>query len=91
MVIIILQCCGVHLSPPICTFCSNSACEWRKCLSEGHGWKGVNCCTILYCAVPSSFTVLCSIGKGAGYKRSELSALSDGSTLVVGGKELEVL
>ena len=31
-----------------------------------------------------------SIGKGAGYKQSELSALSDGSTLVVGGKELEV-
>ena len=34
--------------------------------------------------------VLSSIGKGTGYKRSELSALSDGSTLVVGGKELEV-
>ena len=33
---------------------------------------------------------LCRIGKGIGYKRSDLSALVDGSTLVVGGKELEV-
>ena len=40
----------------------------------------------------SSLLVSCfsSIGKGSGYKRSELSGLSDGSTLVVGGKELEV-
>ena len=33
---------------------------------------------------------LCSIGKGLGYKRSELSALDEGSTLVIGGKEIEV-
>ena len=30
-----------------------------------------------------------SIGRGIGYK-SELSDLSDGSTLIVGGKEVEV-
>ena len=58
------------------------------CVSEGHGWKGVSYCTKLYC---SRFIIASySIGKGAGYKRSELSALCDGSTLVVGGKELEV-
>ena len=32
----------------------------------------------------------CSIGRGIGYKKSELRELTDGSTLVVGGKEVEV-
>lgn len=32
----------------------------------------------------------CSIGKGLGYKRSELAGLDEGSTLVIGGKEIEV-
>ena len=36
------------------------------------------------------FLLFFSIGKGSGYKRSELSVLIDGSSLVVGGKELEV-
>ena len=31
-----------------------------------------------------------SIGKGTGYRNSELSGLVEGSTLVVGGKEIEV-
>ncbi|XP_062256148.1 DNA repair and recombination protein RAD54B isoform X1 [Platichthys flesus] len=31
------------------------------------------------------------IGKGTGYKVSELAALSDGETLMVGGKEVEVM
>ena len=46
----------------------------------------------------SSFTlninlILCvsfSIGKGSGYKKSEVSGLVEGSTLLVGGKEIEV-
>ena len=32
-----------------------------------------------------------SIGRGTGYKTSELSGLVEGSTLIVGGKEVEVL
>ena len=33
---------------------------------------------------------LCSIGRGTGYKPSELADMKEGSTLVVGGKEIEV-
>lgn len=32
----------------------------------------------------------CSIGKGTGYKPSELVNMQDGSTLIIGGKEIEV-
>ena len=32
----------------------------------------------------------CSIGKGTGYKASELASLDEGHTLVIGGKEIEV-
>ena len=32
----------------------------------------------------------CSIGKGTGYKPSELANMKDGSTLIIGGKEIEV-
>ena len=32
----------------------------------------------------------CSIGKGTGYKASELASLDEGHTLAVGGKEIEV-
>ena len=31
-----------------------------------------------------------SIGKGTGYKLSELTGLVEGSTLVIGGKQIEV-
>ena len=31
-----------------------------------------------------------SIGKGSGYKTSELSDLVEGSSLIIGGKEIEV-
>ena len=31
-----------------------------------------------------------SIGKASGYKLSELSGLVEGSTLVIGGKQIEV-
>lgn len=33
---------------------------------------------------------LYSIGHGTGYKSSELSSLTDGSTLAIGGKQIEV-
>ena len=32
----------------------------------------------------------CSIGKGTGYTPSELANMKDGSTLIIGGKEIEV-
>ena len=43
-------------------------------------------CTITHACI----MYVCSIGKGLGYKRSELAGLDDGSTLVIGGKEIEV-
>ena len=36
------------------------------------------------------YILYCSIGKGLGYKRSELSALDEGSSLIIGGKQIEV-
>ena len=36
------------------------------------------------------FVCICSIGRGTGYRSSELSGLVEGSTLVIGGKEIEV-
>ena len=33
----------------------------------------------------------CRIGKGTGYKSSELQDLQDGNTLVIGGKEIEIM
>jgi len=32
----------------------------------------------------------CRIGRGCGYKLSELQTLSDGQMLVIGGKQIEV-
>ncbi len=40
--------------------------------------------------VNSSSLFFCRIGKALGYKKSELSGLVEGSTLIVGGKEIEV-
>ena len=34
--------------------------------------------------------VLCSIGGATGYRVSEVTGLMEGSTLIVGGKEVEV-
>lgn len=35
-------------------------------------------------------SILVSIGKALGYKKSELASLDEGNTLVIGGKEIEV-
>ena len=45
---------------------------------------------IVYKLMLSVYIILFRIGKCTGYKLSELSGLSEGSTLVVGGKEIEV-
>ena len=45
---------------------------------------------IVYRLMLSVYIILFRIGKCTGYKLSELSGLSEGSTLVVGGKEIEV-
>ena len=39
---------------------------------------------VMWCSSSSS------IGKGTGYKASELASLDEGHTLVIGGKEIEV-
>lgn len=33
---------------------------------------------------------MCSISKGTGYKTGELTELQEGSSLLIGGKEIEV-
>ena len=38
----------------------------------------------------AEYMCVCSIGKGLGYKKSELSGLTEGSMLIIGGKEIEV-
>ena len=38
----------------------------------------------------SRCNTLCSIGKGTGYKAKELASLVEGSSLLIGGKEIEV-
>ena len=38
----------------------------------------------------SAFYVITRIGRGSGYKVSELSSMAEGQTLAVGGKEIEV-
>ena len=54
----------------------------------------------LYVSMYSEYFMLCTvrdyscvfrIGKATGYKLSELSGLVEGSTLVVGGKQIEVI
>jgi len=36
------------------------------------------------------YTCSCSIGKSTGYKAKELASLVEGSSLLIGGKEIEV-
>ena len=66
---------------------SNFGSQRQKCCAEGHGRKGVSYFTFSMCFIRIlSF----SIGKSSGYKASELNGLVEGSSLIVGGKEIEV-
>lgn len=59
------------------------------------GWGGATCSAQLHVSTdgahdPPVPLLLASIGKGTGYKASELASLDEGHTLVIGGKEIEV-
>ena len=53
----------------------------------GVGWCDVG---VVFLFIYVVVAMVYSIGRGIGYKKSELCDLSDGSTLIVGGKEVEV-
>ena len=70
---------------------SNLGNQRQKCYTEGHGRKGVSLFNY-YIAFSMCFIYISSfsIGRSSGYKASELSGLVEGSSLIVGGKEIEV-
>ena len=95
MVIIILQCCGVHFSPLYYVHSVSILLVSGGSVSL-KDMDGKEYVAALYCIVLALFPLhsryyAALVRELAIYKQSELSALSDGSTLVVGGKELEVL
>jgi len=75
--------CHNHIKSSNFSHCSGIAQSWGGARELGYFWS-YSFIDVLWCA-------LCSIGRGTGYKPSELADMKDGSTLVVGGKEIEVV